>query len=186
VGYVENGWAVDALIESVRGGAPVIIELRVRPANAAGKVPPGGVTKDVLRAISTTDLYDSFATWEPDLLEREIATEIDALYDVRRPGSAGHDDRYYAVWAQRYVEACQTTRTPFLALAERYPPNTAAQIRRVVTTARRRKLLLGRTQGRPGGRLSAKAERLAPRPNSPGLVPGTPKKNRPTKKGRTQ
>jgi hypothetical protein len=72
----------------------------------------------------------------------------------------GHADHYYARWAQAYVEACQTTRTPFLTMAKRFPPNTAAQLRRVVTTARRRKLLLGRTPGRPGGRLSAKPERL--------------------------
>jgi hypothetical protein len=72
----------------------------------------------------------------------------------RRPGRAGRDDRHYAVWAKRYVEA--DPRRRIRNLSERFGEPYGA-ITQWVFDAREKGFLTRTKQGRSGGVLTKKA-----------------------------
>lgn len=82
-----------------------------------------------------------------------------AADDLRgRPGRAGRGDRPYADLAARYLELCAESDRPVVDLAEeRF--QSVSTVRNLLTEAGRRGLI-ERTQGRAGGRLTAKAKQL--------------------------
>jgi hypothetical protein len=82
------------------------------------------------------------------------------LLTKRRTGRTGTGLPELAEWAERYLTACATTTRPFVALAYEHPGMDPRTIKHYVTRATDAGLLLGRTPGRAGGRLSAKAKRL--------------------------
>lgn len=94
------------------------------------------------------------------LAEMSGLTELDDFDRVRRPGRRGRDDATYAVWAARYVKTCAAgSRRPIADLAKEHGETTRS-VRDRVQRARERGLLEGGIQGRPGGRLTKKAERI--------------------------
>jgi len=211
---VQGGWHVSCWIE-LRRGVPVITELQLRSAEGTTleaahggdwnpqetyqfeenrKVPTGGITKDVLKGVSTTALYDAIGKDDESafsLVVHGFQPDEDLLA-IRRPGRKGHGDYYYALWAHRYVEACTTTRQPFkeLAAAHGYREST---LRNVVGEAVTRGLLVrgkkgGAAPGSAGGRLTKKGEKVLveQRPVSLALIPGKPRKNTAKERGATQ
>ena len=94
-------------------------------------------------------MFDS-ARWDEPFLQRP------------RPGRKGRPDWEYALWASRYVSACeQDARRPVALLVERFPGHSEAMLRAILNRARRRKLLTDPPQkGRAGGVLTAQAVRL--------------------------
>jgi hypothetical protein len=72
----------------------------------------------------------------------------------RRPGGAGRDDRFYATWAKRYVDA--DPRKRIKDLAETYSQKYGA-VTQFIFDARERGLLSREGQGKSGGVLTPKA-----------------------------
>jgi hypothetical protein len=175
---VQGGWHVQAWLE-LRGGTPQISELRIRPAGGATmqtarggaepqrhyphedgrKIPKGGITSAVLRAIQLRPIHAALRK-DPAtvMIHNALGVDLDRQ-SPGRPGRRGRDDAFYAVWAARYVEECQTTRSPYRPLSARFHYSEDT-IRDFVGKAGKRGLIVGRSAGRAGGRLSAKAERL--------------------------
>lgn len=79
-----------------------------------------------------------------------------------RPGRKGRPDWEYALWASRYVSACeQDAERPVALLIERFPGHSETMLRAIFNKARRRGLLTDPPQkGRAGGILTALAVRL--------------------------
>lgn len=124
----------------------------------------GGVTRDVLKSIRTGPLFDALGQEDGSgsrwTMELHGADPDQNFLNVRRPGRRGRDDLTYAVWAARYVAKCRTTRSPYPELAAEHPGFAQRTIRDLVLKARRRDLLTGGGQGRTGGELTPKAEKL--------------------------
>jgi hypothetical protein len=180
---VQDGWHVHAWFE-LRDGAPRITELRLRSATgstlraahgggepqpnygfeAGRKVPLGGITAEVLRSLSLKALHDALGKDNASamLLGVHGFSADEDFRAMRQPGRRGRDDRFYVVWAQRYVATCATTRRPYPALAAEWNYSERT-IRDFVDKARKRGLLIGGSPGRAGGQLSAKAKRLLER-----------------------
>ncbi len=135
-----------------------------------GELPIEGVTTRLIRETTIDRLIE--------LAEIEIQETVEATPATRawlggreleeatrqRPGRRGRPISYYLQWAMRYVELVDRGSTRVNRdLAERFdlPVATVTQI---ISTARNRHRLLTKTkQGQPGGRLTAKAERLVER-----------------------
>ncbi len=79
-----------------------------------------------------------------------------------RPGRKGRPDWEYALWASRYVSACeQDAGRPVALLIERFPGHSETMLRAILYKARNRGLLTDPPQkGRAGGVLTALAVRL--------------------------
>jgi hypothetical protein len=181
---VQDGWHLQAWIE-VREGAPRITELRLRSSEgttlysnhgptgpesdykhkSGRRVPQGGITTAVLRSLSLTALHDAIGkvNASASFLTMHGIDPDKAFHAQRRPGRRGREDSFYALWAKRYLDRCATTRRPYAELAKEHKGYAERSIRDIVQTAKRRGLLVGGSQGRAGGRLSAKAERLLAR-----------------------
>jgi hypothetical protein len=87
---------------------------------------------------------------------------------VPRPGRAGRSDLDYAIWARRYVQACEADpRAPIRRLVETFGDAEGglaeAALRAVLHEARRRGLLTRAAAGVAGGRLTRKADALLKR-----------------------
>ena len=107
------------------GGLPRVAGISLRSAGL--KVPPGGVTSEVMRRLKMSRLHEAV---QKDSARREILTPPSTgtdVVDIRRPGRKGHPDVFFdAIWAKRYVEMCKTTKHPYKPLAEKYPGQAAA------------------------------------------------------------
>ena len=79
-----------------------------------------------------------------------------------RPGRKGRPDWEYALWASRYVSACeQDPARPIALLVKRFSGHKESMLRAILYKARRRGLLTDTPQkGRAGGVLTALAVRL--------------------------
>lgn len=86
----------------------------------------------------------------------------DPFLQVPRPGRKGRHDWEYALWAARYVTACEEDpRKPMVLLEARYPGKPANTIRAILNKARNRDLLTeSPTKGLAGGVLTERAKRL--------------------------
>lgn len=91
---------------------------------------------------------------------------------VKRPGRRGMSDLELAQWAERYVRALESEpRRPYAVLMERYGTSDEPDaqtwsmngLRSIIDRARRAGLLTPTQQGRTGGELTEKAERLLAR-----------------------
>jgi hypothetical protein len=163
----QHGWHVWARFVFI-DGTPRIAELRIdtdwgdfHAEHQGSPIPAGGVTTSVLRGVSTTALYDALGKDNASTFTlglRQLDPDQDFL-NTPRPGRRGRGDLFYALWAERYVAKCATTRTPYpeLAAEHHYEVRT---IRDFVQVARRRGLLVVGSQGRAGGRLTPKAKKL--------------------------
>jgi len=87
--------------------------------------------------------------------------------EVARPGRAGREDVFYALWADRYVRALtKDPRRPVKVICDEAAAAgeylTGQQVRGYLTEARskRRDLLTPAPPGKPGGKLTARAKKL--------------------------
>lgn len=178
---VQHGWHVQAWF-GFSEGVPWITELRVRPSigrtladehadepvrenyphDRRRPVPAGGITTTVLRSIKTPALFEAIGRAEPAAFTLALHGRHgdEDFLARRRPGRGGRDDAFYAMWAARYLRKSETTSHPYGPLAREHPGYSVRSIRDIVHSARQRGLLVGGSQGRAGGRLSPKAERL--------------------------
>ena len=74
-----------------------------------------------------------------------------------RPGRRGREDRDYAIWARRYVDALEETSHPIKKLRNEHHLSESA-IRAILNRARERGLLTKSPQGRAGGILTTRGE----------------------------
>jgi hypothetical protein len=77
-----------------------------------------------------------------------------------RPGRRGREDRDYALWAKRYVEANEESSHPIKKMTADHPGHSAEMLRAILNKARKRGLLTESPKGRAGGWLTKKAEAL--------------------------
>jgi len=158
----------------------------------AENVPAGGVPSRLLRAINVGQLAElaqregskragfldgvagRFETaGRGDLAGhyRDELTESLGLTGApaQKPGRRGNGIEHYLVWARRYALMTSTTRSPIKALAAKHANEIGGAenvtfVRDTITDARRRYGLLTSTgQGRAGGQLTEKAQRLVER-----------------------
>jgi hypothetical protein len=121
-----------------------------------------GIGSRIVRKVPLEEIIDKMI-W----LQREVEKgfpprqgwDTEAKRASRRPGRNGRDDRFYAIWARRYVERSEVSRSPTKDLARIHhkPYGAVAQW---IHDARERGLLTraaGGQNGRRGGALTAKA-----------------------------
>jgi hypothetical protein len=159
----QSGWHLRAEF-AFFDGAPWISHLEIYSSKSKlGLVPVGGITTAVLRKISTSALYEQLGADEGSAFTLALhgrGPDEDFLA-TRRPGRRGRDDEFYAMWAERYVAKCAGgSRRPFPDLADEYPGYTARSIRDIIQQAKARKLLAGGSQGRAGGKLTPRGQKL--------------------------
>ncbi len=132
-----------------------------RDPDDLNEMPEGGITARMLRQIPLGNFVEGVskmaasqsganlpAGWASSVTRRAPA----------RPGRAGRDDLYYAVWAQRYVNNLGN-RSPIASLAKHYRMKPAG-VSHLVHEARFRDLLTKSAPGRAGGVLTDKARAL--------------------------
>lgn len=186
---VERGW-VAAYRIVLRERQPLVAEVRVfpdEPGHDAGRwseeadtVSPGGVPG---RALPKLRLRDAMILF-PQVIERwnrasggRLGTQVLGRFATsgspeavpRRPGRAGRPDRYYAIWANAYVDRLREgsatpvkdlTTAPPVVLGVGAGEASEATIRDTLTEARERGLLTSSPRGKAGGELTPKALRL--------------------------
>lgn len=95
--------------------------------------------------------------------EQRVGVESRRAAEREKPKSAGRSDLYYAIWAARVVELTGSQHAN-KELAERFeseePGLTAKRVSEYTRVARDRCLYVPVGQGRAGGRLTAKAQKL--------------------------
>jgi hypothetical protein len=153
-------WKITATF--VRQGDQLVVSsCTITPAGDG--VPAGGLTARQLRRATLGELTRRVGLGLIGSIMTTMAPEATRTADDDqahpRPGRAGRDDHFYAVWAARYAERAAYTARPIADLAQQHdrPP---ARLREYIAEARRRQLLTGTTPGRSGGQLTDKARAL--------------------------
>lgn len=180
----DDRWlAVGLFLE--RQGQMVLSELRIiprdflvsRPHNLGewsrdpDAVPQGGMTSAHTRAVKVGDLIEGGQETARDVIEQfqlhggSMPLIKAALRrEPERPGRAGREDIFYAMWAWRYAQALPS-RTINKDLATKYASdlpetNPVERVRDLIHQARERDLLPKGQQGRASGTLTPKARGL--------------------------
>jgi hypothetical protein len=167
-------WSAEYRIRAA-GGALVVVEARVFPRRPR-HIPPEGLTSTAVRTLSPSRALGLFWKTTSDLRSGPVMKFLDDLSWMRggpaldrslltsrprRPTRrAVHNDLFYADIAHEYLRLCSDGEgKPIerLARANHVEPSTA---RDWAHEARRRELLTKGHQGRAGGQLTKKAERL--------------------------
>jgi hypothetical protein len=79
----------------------------------------------------------------------------------RRIGRRSHSDRFYAVWVERYLNACATSDQPMKTLRVEYPAETGDSLNRYIRQAEKLGLISNRPgHGKSGGEMTARCKRL--------------------------
>jgi hypothetical protein len=156
-------WRITATF--VRQGEQLVVSsCTITPV---GDVPAGGLTARQLRRATLGDLTRRLGVGLMGNLLAATAPDTTHLADddqaQPRPGRAGRDDHFYAVWAARYAERTAYTPRPIAELAEQ-TDRPIARVREYIAEARRRGLLTATTPGRSGGQLTDKAHALLAHP----------------------
>lgn len=125
-------------------------------------MPKGGVTARLLRSAPIQRLVRQ--------VQKQLRKNVDVsisghglgrmAHVAERPGRRGRPDRYYLLWAERYVKALEhDTKRPVAYLAERYGLKPT-QVRDLIHKARERGLLTKSRRGQASGRLTEEAKDL--------------------------
>jgi len=147
-----------------QGDQLVVSSCTITPA---GEVPPGGLSARQLRRATLGDLTRRVSAGLIGQVMTAMAPQVTRTTDDDeahpRPGRAGRDDHFYAIWAARYTAKAAYTPRPIADLAHEHdrPP---ARLREYIAEARRRGLLTATTPGRSGGQLTDKARALLEQP----------------------
>jgi hypothetical protein len=156
-------WKVTATFAH-QGDQLVVASCSIAPA---GDLPLGGLTARQVRRATLGDLTRRVSVGLVGRILGALAPDATRPPDddqtQPRPGRAGRDDHFYAVWAARYTERAAYTNRPIAELAEAHdrPPT---RIREYIAEARRRGLLTATRPGRSGGQLTDKARALLEHP----------------------
>lgn len=179
---VDESWMA-AYRLGIQPGGIVITELRVFPREQTAArppglwsartrgidaiAPPGGITARLLRSVPLAEHYQfdkefhslgrTRAIWSP---KKADSRSSPAKVPLRRRGPKGRPDEFYAKIARHYAEAVRSGTTRPVAETAKKLNLKEPQVRDFVHQARRRGLLSKTRQGRVGGLLTEKAERL--------------------------
>ena len=97
-------------------------------------------------------------------LEKLDETMFAQAGGVPRPGRAGHDEKYYALWVRRYLDAVEQHGQRYMAhLLAEHPGYTANVIRRTISEAEttKHRLITNRPgRGKAGGTMTEKCKRI--------------------------
>lgn len=153
-------WADPDLLSALGDGVPGRLHRHIRSLGAASDVERLLRGRIIGNSLSIeSDEYERAQSFD-DLPVMAEPSQALVRLEGERPRSSGRDDRYYAVWASRYLEAFhESPRSPAVALSAHFGVSRK-QAHYLVLRARERGLLLGGQQGRPGGQLSDNAKRL--------------------------
>lgn len=167
-----DGLPAEVLVDLTADGRVVRFEMK-------SAAPAGALTRRMLCAAPIGEIQRTFrarvdassARWaaaarkteappDPHSLLGRLASDSHGLAEEmsRRPGAAGRGDKHYAEIAAKYVKALKLQH-PVEAVAEATGMSPKA-VRNVLYKARERDLLTSVGQGRAGGKLTDKAERL--------------------------
>jgi hypothetical protein len=119
----------------------------------------GGITSRMLRKVPLDAIVDEALRRQNEYSRLPKGWDAIARNAPGRPGRAGRDDRWYAIWAKRYADRAAKSKSPIRDLAEIYGEHYGA-VAQWIYDARDRGLLsrAGDTQqGRRGGTLTPKA-----------------------------
>lgn len=165
-------WTAEAEI-TLEEGVWTVSSLRVVPRSAEwrdgvphlvpGGTPPGGITQTLLRRIAPSEIAPAVAAVKLNDGRRLVDfTEGEGTSQSmrrRRPAKTRLRELDYAIWAERYVEACVTSRRPIEALAKSHA-FSKTHVRDIVARARDLSLLTRPPAGKAGGELTPKARAL--------------------------
>lgn len=178
---IAPGWAAAYRLHNADGSVE-IAELRLFPDGADGRdpivglgegkaVPPGGLTSRTVRQVRLSELTDR-PHLRAEVLERlgvRPPSMIDGFPELseepRRPGRRRRSDLFLARIANRYEALVESgSRKPIVELTSQLTNEggsySEATVRGFVNEARTRGLLTSAPRGRPGGRVTPKAEQL--------------------------
>jgi hypothetical protein len=178
-----GGWWLGAVFVPYRGQI-ALAELKVYPGPAPGandldwsqtpealvELPEGGITARLLRRVRVGEVIERAHQLVKSGEGLSSRTDLDSLVPKQlqelvrrapaRPGRAGREDYYYAVWAARYVSKVATgSKHPNIDVAKEFEV-TPEKVRDHVYESRRRELLTKTIWGRPGGELTGKARAI--------------------------
>lgn len=174
-----DGWMVAYRLVAGDFGEPILAELRVfpletnrdRPAGVwsaevlgvKAKVPSGGLPADLLRHVSVTEprrFGGEFSQWlEKNRKRRARKAAQRTERSSPKRGRPARSDRQLARVARAYVESATESRSPVADVASQLRL-TPAQVRNILSRARRKGLLSPTQPGRSGGQLSDYARDL--------------------------
>lgn len=139
-----------------RTGSIGIEEIRYKPVET-----PGHLTRSQWNALKIGELQRVIEAKLP-LVQMLLPDEWRRSFDAPRPGRRGHTIEYYALWVDRYLEACDEGRnkTPMKMLIEKHPGMSRSALNAIVEKAEVLKLIKGRTRGKAGGTMTAKCRRI--------------------------
>lgn len=150
-----RGWLAAYRLEP-QGGRVVFGELRVFPKGAEGKLPPGGLTTETLKALHPGAHREQML--------RQIGSVTLRAEDFQAPEQPGRgkrrSDRFYAELAAVYAEAVRAGNTRPIATIAQQTGLGRNYVRDALREARRLGFLTGTKERRAGGRLTAKARRI--------------------------
>lgn len=157
VAEVLGGWRLHADLEVGENGLTVsAIDLRPHDGPDIGT--------RLLRQLGLSELLDRVERW---LQDPWFVHHLGPAWDrqVKRPGRAGRPDAFYALWAQRYVDALAIDASkPVKVLVDQGAAVgehlTPQQVRWYLTEARKRGLLTPAPSGGAGGELTPKGAQL--------------------------
>jgi hypothetical protein len=172
-----GGWHVAATF-LLHDDQLVLSELRVFPGSKAGPpgewsrntaalegLPAGGITARMLREVNITDITARAHAWLRVLAEHvsdgpgaRRSWSKTLSVEAAKPARAGRSDRYYAIWAARYVDKVGSTARPIEELAMEWDIKPA-HVRDLIHKARERGLLTKGLPGRAGGALTDKGRK---------------------------
>lgn len=154
-----GGWKVVVAMRRIEGRI-CVEEVAFRPEDDDATPMVGSeIFKRLRLAELQRDIERHMTTW-PFSLFLPPGWDADTRLDRPRPGRAGRRDAFYALWAQRYVDAlAETGGRPMPVLTDRFH-ESAASIRAFLGKARALGLLTEAPAGRAGGELTSKARAL--------------------------
>ena len=196
---LQFGWHVQCWFE-IRQGTPCKTELRLRSAGGAatlrGARGPGGARQDYRhelgRRVPMRSMEDALSSLDLDRLHEAARTDPMVMWaaqlDAPRQDASGEQED--ARWAARYVQMLATggeqggpTKQPLRKMAEKYG-YAHTTVRDKVLRARKAGMLTDPPkQGRAGGQLTPKAQRILAKAIR--LTPGKVRQNPPTQRGDT-
>jgi hypothetical protein len=153
----EIGWRIRIELSLDDAGNLGVSRMVFEPEGSAGEL-----DGELWKRLRLGDLHQAIRTELP-FVQMLLPHVWMRDFKVPRPGQKGHSIEHYALWVQRYLDACADEnhgRAPMKALVEQYPGYDRKLINLWLARAEELGLLRGRAQGKAGGTMTAKCRRI--------------------------